>query len=197
MMSTDNIHDEMQSAADMNPRRRNFGLVLVAILGIAATYAGYGQEGPIGHATRVLDLLEARKFEEVAAEFDVKMAVAMPVSRLRDVWTAISRQAGARTSIIRQGVVTQAAGNVTVVNACQFEKTALTVMVSFDSENKIAGMNITPSTPPTVPSAAPSSTRFTEESVTVGTGDWALPGTLSKPVGEFVLDDIANWVGKS
>jgi dienelactone hydrolase len=172
------------SGAHMNLRRLTYGLVLVAILGIATPYAGYSQESPaVGHATRVLDLLEAGKFEEVAAEFNAKMAAAMPVSRLRDVWTTVSRQAGARTSIIRQRVVTQATGNVTVVNACQFEKTALTIMLSFDPENKIAGMNITPSASPAVPNAAPASTRFTEESVTVGAGEWALPGTLSMPVG--------------
>jgi dipeptidyl aminopeptidase/acylaminoacyl peptidase len=168
----------------MNPRRLTYGFVLVAIMGIAIAYPGYAQESPaVGHATRVLDFLEAGKFEEVAAEFNTKMAAAMPVSRLRDVWTTVSRQAGVRTSIISQRVVTQATGNVTVVTACQFEKTALTVMLSFDAENKIAGMNITPRPPQAVASAAPASTRFTEESVTVGAGEWALPGTLSTPVG--------------
>ena len=167
----------------MNPRRLTHGFVLVAILAIATSYPGYAQENPVGHATRVLDLLEAGKFEEVAAEFNAKMAAAWPLSRLRDVWTTVSRQFGARTSIIRQRAVTQATGNVTVVNACQFEKAAVTIMVSFDAENMIAGMNITPATPPAVPSPAPASTRFTEESVTVGAGEWALPGTLSMPVG--------------
>jgi dienelactone hydrolase len=167
----------------MNRRRLIFGFVLVAISGIATSYAGYAQESPVAHATRVLALLETGKFEEVAAEFNAKMAAAMPTSRLRDLWTTVSRQAGARRSIIRQRVVTQATGNVTVVNAWQFEKTALTFMVSFDAENKIAGMNITPSTPPAVSSAAPTSTRFKEESVTIGAGEWALPGTLSMPVG--------------
>jgi hypothetical protein len=76
-----------------------------------------------------------------------------------------------------------ATGNVTVVNVCQFEKTALAVMVSFEPENKIAGMNITPVTAPAEPSATPVLTRFTEESVNVGVGEWALPGTLSMPVG--------------
>lgn len=160
------------------------GIALVAFFGVAPVIAAHAQESPaVDHATLVLDLLEAGKFEEVAAEFNAKMAAAMPVSRLRDVWTTVSRQAGARTSIISQRVVTQGTGNVTVVNACQFEKAALTVMLSFDSENKVAGMNITPRTPPAVTDAAPSSTRFTEESVTVGAGEWALPGTLSMPVG--------------
>ena len=165
-------------------RRLALGIVLAAILGVAPVNATQGQESrAVDHATRVLDLLEAGKFEEVAAEFNAKMAAAMPVSQLRDVWTTVSRQAGVRTSIISQRVVTQATGNVTVVNGCQFEKAALNVMLSFDAENKIAGMNITPRTPPAATSAEPASSRFTEESVTVGAGEWALPGTLSLPSG--------------
>jgi len=104
--------------AHMNPRRLTCGLVfvaIVAIVAIATSYLGYAQESPVAHATRVLDLLEADKFEEVAAEFSAKMAAAMPVSRLRDMWTMVSRQAGARTSIIRQRVVTQAEPPVQLV----------------------------------------------------------------------------------
>jgi hypothetical protein len=167
----------------MNTFRLARGFALVALLGVAPVGAAAAQESPVvDHATRVLELLDAGKFDEVVAEFNAKMTAAMPVSRLRDVWTTVGRQAGARTSIISQRVVTQATGNVTVVSGCQFEKATLNVMLSFDAENKIAGMNITPRTPPAVTSAAPASTRFTEESVTVGAGEWALPGTLSMPV---------------
>ena len=168
----------------MNRLQLALGIALIAIANVAFVNAAHAQESPaVDHATRVLDLLDAGKFDEVAAEFNAKMAAAMPVGRLREVWTAVGRQAGARTSIISQRVVMQPTGNVTVVNACQFEKTALMVMLSFDAENKIAGMNITPRTPPAATSAAPASTRFREESVTVGAGKWALPGTLSMPVG--------------
>lgn len=169
----------------MNCRRLLHGLVLATALAIAGLETARAQENPaIGHATRVLELLDAGKFDEVAAEFNAKMAAAMPASQLRDMWTAVRQQFGARTSIISQRGVTQATGNVTVVNACQFEKAALNVMLSFDAENKIAGMNVTrraAAAPPTA--AAPTSSRFTEDAVTVGAGEWALPGTLSMPVG--------------
>ncbi len=169
--------------ASMNRFRSALGLAVIVIL-VARLNSAHAQDSPaIDHARRVLDLLDAGKFEEVAAEFNAKMAAAMPVSRLREVWTTVGRQAGARTSIIGQRAVPQATGNVTVVNDCQFEKAALTVMLSFDAGNRIAGMNITPRTPPAVTSGAPTSTRFREESVTVGRGEWALPGTLSIPVG--------------
>jgi dienelactone hydrolase len=96
----------------------------------------------------------------------------------------IRQQVGARTSITSQRAVTQVTGNVTVVNNCQFEKAPLSVMLSFDVENKIAGMNVTlrAAAAPPAP-AAPTSSRFTEEAVTVGAGEWALPATLSMPVG--------------
>src|SRR5882757_6581344 len=140
----------------MNTLRLVRGVALAAILGVASVNAAHAQENPaVDHATRVLDLLDAGRFEEVAAEFNAKMAAAMPVSRLREVWTTVGRQVGARTSIMGQRLVPQATGNVTVVNDCQFEKAALTVMVSFDLENKIAGMNITPRAPPAVTSGAP------------------------------------------
>src|SRR5258708_24687483 len=114
--------------ASMNRVRSALRLATIVML-VARLNSAHAQESPaVDHARRVLDLLEAGTFEEVAAEFNAKMAAAMPVSRLREVWTTIGRQAGARTSIIGQRAVAQATGNVTVVNDCQFDKAALTVM---------------------------------------------------------------------
>jgi dienelactone hydrolase len=171
----------------MHRRRFLHRLVLAAALAIAAVDAPRAQENPAtDHARRVLDLLGAGKFEEVAAEFNAKMATAMPAAQLRNVWTSVRQQVGVLTSIVSQRVVTQATGNLTVVNGCQFEKATLYVMVTFDPEGKIAGMNITPGAAPAPASAAvPASTRFTEESVTVGVGEWPLPGTLSMPNGRI------------
>ena len=166
-------------------KRAVWNVTVVAILSIAGVDASRAQENSaLGHAGRVLDLLGAGRFEEVAAEFNAKMAATMPASQLREVWTAVRQQVGALTSIISQRAVTQASGNVTVVNACQFEKAAFNVMLSFDPEGKIAGMNVSPraSTAPPIPTS-PTSSRFTEKPITVGAGEWALPGTLSLPNG--------------
>jgi len=74
----------------MNRRRLLHRFVLVGALGLAGLEMARAQENPaIGHATRVLDLLDAGKYEEVAAEFNAKMAAAMPASRLRDVWMTL------------------------------------------------------------------------------------------------------------
>ena len=83
-----------------------------------------------------------------------------------------------------QRAVTQPTGNVTVVNNCQFEKAPRAIMLSFDADNKIAGMNISPRAAAAPAEPPPASSRFTEESVTIGAGgEWALPGTLAMPAG--------------
>ena len=107
----------------------------------------------------------------------------MPVSRLRDVWTTVSRQAGA--SYVNHS---SARGDADDRQRHRGHRRSVReggahVMLSFDPENKIAGMNITPRTPPAVTSCCAGVNRFTEESVAVGAGEWALPGTLSMPVG--------------
>jgi dienelactone hydrolase len=162
------------------------GLVLATAFGAASLHVLRAQDSPeSSHARRVLDLLGAGRFEEVAAEFNPKMTAAMSVSQLREVWSQVQRQFGALTSVVSQRVVTQPTGNVTVVNNCQFAQAPLTVMLSFDPEHRIAGMNITRGAPPaTAVEAPPASSRFSEEPVVVGAGsEWALPGTLSMPAG--------------
>jgi dienelactone hydrolase len=162
-------------------------LVGACALGVAlAGFTGRAQENPaIDHAKRVLDLIQHEKFDEVAQEFNAQVAAALSPSQMRDVWATVRRQVGTFTSVIGQRVVTPSAGVTAVVLGCQFEKTTLNVIVAFDAENKIAGLRFTPraATATEESAAPPASSRFKEEPVTVGAGEWALPGTLSMPVG--------------
>jgi dipeptidyl aminopeptidase/acylaminoacyl peptidase len=158
---------------------------LVAVMGAAGGLAGHAQESPaVDHAKRVLDLLGHDRFDDVAGEFNAQMAAAMPASQLRDVWLTVRQQVGTFTSFIDQRVTTQAAGVTAVILGCQFDKTPVNVIVAFDAENKIAGLRIVPRAAPDQQSTPPpASSRFKEEAVTVGAGEWALPGTLSMPDG--------------
>ncbi len=68
---------------------------------------------------------------------------------------------------------------------CRFEKGQLDVKVVYDSQDKVTGLWFTPTAPPESlppPYADPKS--FAEEEVTVGSGWWTLPGTLTRPVGK-------------
>jgi uncharacterized protein len=173
----------------MNHHRLICGLTLAAILTIAGRHAtAQAQESPaIGHAKRIFQLLRDEKFDDVAKEFNAQVAAALPVSQLRQVWASLGQQVGPFKSFIDQRSTTAAPGVAAVVLGCQFEKAALNVIVAFDAEDKIAGLRFTPRPAPNQPPAVPpSSSRFKEEPVTVGTGEWAVPGTLSVPSGRII-----------
>jgi hypothetical protein len=71
-----------------------------------------------------------------------------------------------------------------VIVTCDFERNKVEVMATIDSAGEIAACR-----PPSGATAATIRLRitqtpaFTEREVTVGSGEWALPGTLTKPVG--------------
>jgi len=157
--------------------------VIVAVA-LAGSTIGRAQDGPaVEHAKRLFDLLEQQKFEDVAKEFNGQVAAVMSASQLAEVWKALHQQFGGFRGFIDQQVRKQGAVTA-VVLGCTFEKSELNALLAFDGDDKIAGLRIMPrpaqkrETP-----APPASSRFTEESVTIGSGEWTLPGTLSMPTG--------------
>ena len=164
-------------------RRRCLPCAAAVFLMGAFVAAAQTQDPSIEHAKRALNLLIQEKFEELAREFNDKMSAALPAEKLGAVWTQISQQMGAYRSAIDQRVTTPAPGITAVTLGSQFEKVAVNVIVAFDANDKIAGLRFVPRQPASEPSVAPSSTKFKDETVTVGTAPWTLPGTLSMPVG--------------
>ena len=71
-----------------------------------------------------------------------------------------------------------------VIVTCAFEKAALDIQVVFDQEQRIAGLFFAQAKT-TTEYAPPSYVQphaFRETEVTVGTGEWVLPGTLTVPL---------------
>ena len=169
----------------MNRTGRVWVFALLAIVSMAAMGGSARQDTPaIDHAKRVVELLKAEKFAEVTKEFNPQMTAALSEQQLAQTWSTFKQQVGALQSYIDQQVRTAPSGITAVMLGCQFDKIAMNVMVAFDADSKIAGLRFTPRPPPDDPTATPpASSHFTEERVTVGTGDWALPGTLSRPTG--------------
>ncbi len=79
----------------------------------------------------------------------------------------------------------QMQGYEIVLITCSFEKTMLDARVVFDKAGKIAGLGFVPPAPPVKyePPAYADPAKFEETEVTVGSGEWALPGTLTMPKG--------------
>src|ERR1051326_7559751 len=72
-------------------------MLLFVAIGVASPQTA--DDRAVQHARRVLDLLGASKFDEVAKEFNDRTAARMDVSQLRTVWTNVRQQAGEFKSI--------------------------------------------------------------------------------------------------
>jgi dienelactone hydrolase len=135
-------------------------------------------------ARRFVDLLASGDFGAAVAMYDDTMKAALPAPSLREAWGAVGAQAGPfrKQESTR---VEQVGAHQAVVVTTRFEKMTLDVKVVFDEAGRVAGLFFAPAAAVPPPLAgAPAYCRagaFTEREVTVGTGEWALPGTLTVP----------------
>lgn len=116
--------------------------------------------------------------------FDSNLVQALPEGRLKETWLELIGQVGPFQQILAcQAVERQEHRTVTVT--CQFEKAAIDFHVVFDQSGWIASLvpQPAPATSPYNPPAYVHTAAFHDVEVTVGSGEWALPGTLSWPEG--------------
>jgi len=124
------------------------------------------------------------EFTAASQRFDNNMTRAFPQDWLEEAWEQLIGLAGAFQEISDcQAVERQ--GYIVVRVSCQFEKNPMDIHISFNQDGQIAGLNYVPapSTSPYHPPAYVNTAAFQEVELTVGSGEWALPGTLSLPQG--------------
>jgi dienelactone hydrolase len=115
-------------------------------------------------------------------DFDETMKKALPGPKLRDIWKDLVAKGGPFKKL--GGIRTGKAGKYDIVTArCEFEKAAYDARVVFDADQKITGLFFRPAfeykAPPYV-----HRDQFPERAVQVGSGEWALPATLTLPKGD-------------
>lgn len=140
---------------------------------------------PVASANAFVDGLARKDFSVAETRFDETMHTALPAAKLEETWNGLIQQAG--TLKEQLGSRTEERGGYTIVIVnCQFQKAAVDIRVVFDQAHKIAGLFFAPSQPVVeyTPPAYVKPTSFQEKEVTVGTGEWALPGTLTLPAGK-------------
>ena len=139
----------------------------------------------VAAALRLVDALAVGNFAEAAADFDETMQKVLPPEKLEATWTQVTSMVGPFRERRGSRKEPSPAGDIVRV-LCIFEKAPLNTKVVVDPSGKVGGLwfeqatSAEPSPPP--PYADASS--FDEKEVTVGTGEWALPGTLSLPKGD-------------
>lgn len=137
---------------------------------------------------QVLDVvvagLKSGKLDATFALFDERMATAIPREKLSEVTATLGAQVGVLKACAAPRVTTQS-GTTLLRASCTFEKAPLDLKLAV-KEGRITGLFFSPPEPPppAEPAAYVNAASFQESDVTVGSGDWALPGTLSMPKGE-------------
>ena len=158
-------------------------LSILVFAGTVQTTWGQAQDESVTDARAFIELLVNKKFASAVEQFDSTMKTALPETKLAETWTSVQaqvgpfKQAGAARSEKR--------GEFTVVVVtCDFQNLALDVSVVFDQQKRVAGLFFAPAKKADyVPPAYAKADTFREKEITVGSGEWALPGTLTVPVG--------------
>lgn len=163
-------------------------IVILFVMPLASCSKKTEQESEVNiedRAVRFVMLMAQGDFATPIQWFDSTMTQAAPPDKLEQIWGGVVEQAGSFKQEL--GVRTEKFGDYdAVLVKCEFERTHLDVKVHFDSAKAIAGLFFAPGQPiyDYEPPDYVDTTAFHEVAVNVGTGDWALPGTISMPEGE-------------
>jgi dienelactone hydrolase len=135
-------------------------------------------------ARALLDALVKKDWEAAGKDFDEVMQKALPADKRQSLWEGLVEKVGPLKERGRPRRETKGE-YLFVFIPCRFDKAALDLKVVF-KDGKVTGLFfVLPSK--SVPYKPPAYVRkdaFVEEEVTVGKGEWALPGTLTLPRGK-------------
>jgi uncharacterized protein len=153
-------------------------------VGLQARQAQEVARGPEVRARAFVDLMANGQYARAFESFTPQMKAAMPVDRLSATWNGLTAQAGpfrrqVVTSVVPRGVLS------VVVVTCEFERATFDVHVTVNPANLIGGLFLRPAVQAVTyaPPAYAIPAAYKESDVTVGTGPWALPATLTMPAG--------------
>ncbi|MBN1412759.1 MAG: DUF3887 domain-containing protein [Spirochaetales bacterium] len=127
-------------------------------------------------------LLEKAEYRTAFDTFDDAMKGAFPLEKLQGTWEGVKTQCGSLVKLLETKMEVKG-GYLAVVSRYEFEKITIVLRIVYNIKKEISGFWISEDKPEAVfrdPPYAKKDT-FTEKEVTVGSGEWELPGTLTVP----------------
>ncbi len=163
-------------------------MAMMALFFVALSAVLFDDNAPalrVKAAKAFVDDLVKEDYESASRDFDKTMKEKASPDKLKTIWQQIITQLGP----VKKQLATRTEKLMDydiVFVTCEFEKAKLDIRVNYDKEGKLAGFSIV--TPKGSYEFKPPSyakrDSFVERPVTVGQGEWALPGTLSVPKGD-------------
>ncbi len=139
-------------------------------------------------AATIVEQLAKGAYTAVVAAFDPALKASVSEDVLKQSWQQLIDQLGAyQAQTGTQTGTVQSYQSVWVT--CQFQNGSMDVQLLFNAQGRAVGMHFVPAGSGSVtpqPYVAPTYAKadsFHESEVTVGSGQWALPGTLTVPNG--------------
>ena len=145
------------------------------------------QPAVVAQAKAALEHVIAGETAKVEEQFTDEMKTALPPGRLAAAWSRVLFQAGALKGCDTAERVVAISDKQMVIRTCTFERGKVDIQFAFNTQGKISGLTFRPSAAADSvyglpPYAKPSS--YAESPITIGSGEWALPGLLTVPVGD-------------
>ncbi|MBA3631725.1 MAG: DUF3887 domain-containing protein [Acidobacteria bacterium] len=165
-----------------------FKIILFSLIAIFSFSTIFAQTDNVSKARAFVDLLAKKDFSAAETYFADEVKANLPAVKLAEVWNSLvaqfgnfKRQTDVKTEKVKDFEV--------VVIVGEFERANLDISLTLDKNGKIGGLFFTPSQTPNqnaetykVPEYIKPDL-FQERELTVGTGEWALPATLTMPKG--------------
>ena len=144
----------------------------------------------VARGREFIERLARGEFEAAAQPFNDQMKAAASPAKLGEIWTAVKDQLGTFRRVVESRAEDPAGIYRPVLVTTEFENNTADFRVTFDAEGRLGGFAMAAIRPAGTPgSEAPlpgyvKKEVFQEREVTVGgSSEWAVPGTLSVPVG--------------
>ncbi len=145
-------------------------------------------ESPEAKAKALMAALAKEDFAAATKDFDATMSKVLAADNLGPTWKRLVGQVGAlktQGTPVKEKLSEKGKDYEIVFVPCAFEKMRLYTRVVFTPDGKVTGLQFSPNGPAGEYKAPAYVKRdaFKDVDVTVGEGEWALPGTLSLPAG--------------
>lgn len=159
--------------------------LFIALAHVQAAPAQTLQPDVTAQAQATVSALTSGDFAKVEEQFTSKMTAAYPPGRLKTIWQGLLAQAGEFKSCATNGRVVSISDKRMVITPCEFARAKVDIQFAFDADGKISGMRFSPEAGGALAYALPAYAKpsaYAETTLTIGSGEWALPGTLTAPL---------------